>query len=312
MGVLLQNLKRVDTDTVSRETRRRYVRATTVAIAGNVLLLLGKGVAAWTSGSSAIYADAANSAADVAYSLLMALGLWLALRPPDEGHPHGHRRIESLVSVAIGGAMAYAAYQALREGWSVYQRGPRPILSAWACWAPVGTALAKGLMYAVVRRLGQRAHSPAILASARDNLTDVISSAMALVGVLASRTLSPLADPLAAGLVALWILRAAWEVLVQGIQHLVGGAASHELTRAVEEAACSVPGVLLVHRIIIEHEGPLARVDIHMNVDGQLTLTKAHAIGDAVEQAIESLDGVDHAYVHVEPLREAGRKVRQE
>ena len=302
--MLLDNVKRVDTDTVSRQTRGLYVRAAVAAVAGNALLLLLKAVAARASGSSAIYADAANSAADVAYSLLMALGLWLALRPADAGHPQGHRRIESLVSVLIGAAMTYAGIEAARMGWATWRRGAQPILSAWAYGAPLGTVAIKAGMYLLVRRLGQRAHSPAILASARDNLADVVSSAAALIGVLGSRFLSPLADPVAAGLVALWIVRGAWAVLREAIEHLIGGAPSAELQAEVAEAARSVPGVLLVHRVIMEYVGPLVRVDIHINVDGHLSLAEAHAIGDAVEHAIESLGDVDHAFVHLEPLRE--------
>ena len=94
-------IQRVDIDNVSPHTRRLYVQASIVALLGNVLLVIGKGAAALVSGSSALYADAANSAADVAYSMLMGVGLWLALQPPDPGHPHGHRRIESLVSLFI-------------------------------------------------------------------------------------------------------------------------------------------------------------------------------------------------------------------
>ncbi len=97
-----EQVHRVDRDNISAATRRLYSRASLVAVVGNLALFGAKWAAAQTSGSSAIYADAANSASDVAYSLLMGLGLWLSLRPPDAGHPHGHRRIESLVSLLIG------------------------------------------------------------------------------------------------------------------------------------------------------------------------------------------------------------------
>jgi cation diffusion facilitator family transporter len=310
MGVLLDQAKRVDTDNVSAETRKLYIQAIAVAIIGNVLLLAGKGAAAWLSGSSAIYADAANSAADVAYSLLMGLGLWLALRPPDPGHPHGHRRIESLVSLIIGATMAYAGYQAGRSGVATWLRGAEPIRSLWAYVAPVGTVLAKAGMFLLVRNIGEHANSPAIRASAKDNLTDVVSSAAALLGVAASVYLLPLADPVAAILVSVWILRSAWEVVSESVQHLVGGAPPAELSRAVEEAALGVTGVLLVHRVIMEYVGPLVRVDIHVNVDGNQSLVEAHDIGDAVQDAIEDLDEVDHAFVHIEPLRESVEAVR--
>jgi len=297
----LGEIQRVDIDNVPPHTRRLYLQASLVALLGNALLVIGKGAAALVSGSSALYADAANSAADVAYSLLMGVGLWLSLQPPDPGHPHGHRRIESLVSLFIGGAMALAGVEAVRVGWRTWVEGPQPITSIWAYITLVATVLAKGVMFLVVRRLGQRANSPAILASARDNLTDMISSAMALVGILGSVYLFAAADPLAAFVVAAWIFYSAWAVLRESISHLIGGAARPELTDEVVEAAMTVPGVLDVHQVIIEYVGPQVRADMHIDMDGQLTLEQVHAASDAVREAVEALAEVDHAFIHVEP-----------
>lgn len=296
-------IQRVDIDNVPPHTRRLYLQASLVALLGNALLVLGKGAAALVSGSSALYADAANSAADVAYSLLMGVGLWLSLQPPDPGHPHGHRRIESLVSLFIGGAMMLAGVEAVRVGWRTWVQGPQPITSIWAYIALVATVLAKGGMFLVVRRLGQRANSPAILASARDNLSDVISSAMALVGILGSIYFFAAADPLAAFVVAAWIFYSAWIVLRESISHLIGGAAPPELTDEVVDAAMTVPGVLDVHQVIIEYVGPQVRADMHIDMDGQLTLDQVHAASDAVREAVEALAEVDHAFVHVEPAQ---------
>ena len=303
--MVLNEIQRIDADNIPPHIRRLYTQASLLACWGNVLLLLAKAAAAAISGSSAIHADAANSASDVAYSMLMGLGLWISLRPPDPSHPHGHRRIESLVSVIIGAAMAGAGYEAARTGWGTWREGARPILSIWAWLVPIGAALVKSGMYLVARQIGAKAGSPAITASARDNLSDVISSGMALAGVLGSRYLFATADPLAAFVVALWIFRSAWEVLRDSIRQLIGGAASPQLARSVIHAAQSVPGVLDVHQVIIEYVGPQVRADIHIDMDGKLALSQVHRVGDAVREAVEALPEVDHAFVHVEPIREA-------
>ena len=105
----LEELQRVDVDSTDPRVRGLYTQAIAIALVGNVVLLLAKAIGAWLTQSSAIYADAANSASDVAYSVLMAVALRLSLRPPDVSHPHGHRRIESLVSMLIGVMMTAAA-----------------------------------------------------------------------------------------------------------------------------------------------------------------------------------------------------------
>lgn len=300
--MVLSEIQRVDTDEVEPHIRRQYTRASLIALLGNALLLVSKGIVARTSGSSAIYADAANSASDVAYSVLMLVGLWLSLKPADVSHPHGHRRIEPLVSMSIGIMMTLAGIEAARTGITTWQSGPRPITSVWALIIPLVSALLKGGMYYSVRRLGQTAGSPALLASAQDHLSDMLSSGMVLAGVAASRMIWHAADPLAALLVSLWILRSALSILREGVNQLIGGAASAELFQSVAEAARSVPGVLNVHQVIIEYIGPQVRADIHINMDGALTLDEVHRVSDAVREDVEALKEVDHAYVHVEPL----------
>ena len=300
----LREVQRVGEDTIAPRTRRLYLQASVIALLGNALLLVAKGATAWISGSSAVYADAANSAADVAYSLFLGIGLWLSLRPPDLSHPHGHRRIEPLVSMGIGLMMALAGVQAALTGWRTLHSRPGPITSVWAYVMPVATVLTKWGMYAVVHRIGEEAHSPALRASAKDNLMDMVSSTAALIGVGASRLVTPVADPLAAFVVALWILRGAYEVLSEGVRQLTGGAAPPKLTQAVIDAARSIQGVLDVHQVIIEYVGPQVRADVHINMDGSANLEEVHRVSDAVRVAIEEMPEVDHAYIHVEPVGE--------
>lgn len=298
----------VDTDIVDPAIQRLYSRASVIAIVGNVGLLAAKGWVARISGSSAIYADAANSASDVVYSLLAVVGLWLALRPPDANHPHGHRRIEPLVSLLIGAMMTLAAVEAARTGITTWVQGAVPILSLWALLVPVATVALKGAMFLAVRSLARRAHSSVLAAAAQDNLADVVSSALALVGVGLSRLVAPVADPLAALVVSLWILRAAWSVLSESWQQLTGGAPTAELSAAIIHAVLAVPGVLDADRVIVDHVGPEVRADIHIKMAGATTVNESHRVSHRVREAVEALPGVDHAFIHVEPIERSGRR----
>lgn len=294
-------LQEIELDRISPRTRHLYSLASGLAMGGNLVLLIAKALAARSSGSSAIYADAANSASDVAYSVLMGIGLWCSLRPPDLGHPHGHRRIEPLVSLVIGSMMAYASYEGARAGLRAWTSGATPTWGILPVVVLLGTGVVKALMYWTTCRLAAQANSPALRASAQDHLSDTISSAAALVGLIASRSL-PVADPIAAWLVSAWILRNAVEILRDGVRQVVGGGASPELRQAVIDAVQTVPEVIETERVIIEHVGPQVYVDIHIKMDGNATLYRAHYVGHLVREAVETLAEVDHAYVHVEPL----------
>jgi cation diffusion facilitator family transporter len=294
-------LKSVRSHQPDPRRQRLYTRAIVIAIGGNVLLAVAKGMAAWSVDSSAILSDAANSFSDTLYSLMMAVGLLLSQRPADESHPQGHSRFEPLVGVFIAGAMGAAGVGALRAAILRLITGTMDVIPGWPMAVLVGCALVKVVMYLLVGRIGRTAHSPAILASARDNLADVLTSAAALVGIWGTRAIHPLFDPVAGLAVALWIFRAAWEILTENLGYLTGRSASEQLTARIISAALTVPGVLAVHQVVADYVGPQVRVDMHIDVDGEMTIREAHRIADQVQINVEALPAVDLAFVHVEP-----------
>jgi len=280
-----------------------YRRATLIAVIGNVVLATAKGVVAWTTGSSAVLSDAANSLSDSFYSLLLAAGLYVARQPPDETHPQGHSRFEPLVSLVIVAAMGVAGFSAVREGVARFRAGGVAVPPAWPTVVLLGGGLIKLAMYKVVNDLGLKASSPAIRATARDNLADVIASSAAWLGVVGSSVVHPLLDPVAGIAVALWIGRAMWEILYENLGYLTGRGAPAEVTDRIIEAASAVAGVVDVHQVIADYVGPELRVDMHIDVDGEISLHRAHEIAERVRERVESLPSVSLAFVHVEPAQ---------
>jgi len=282
---------------------RLYQRAIWIAVLGNGTLALAKGAAAWTSGSTALLATAVDSATDLVYTLFMAWGLWRSQQPADESHPQGHTRIEPIVSVLIALMMSLAGLAVVRQ--AVNRLQGEPATFAWGLPAAIliGSALVKVVMYLMVRRLGQRARSPAIMASAQDNLADVISAGTALIGVLAASWLHPLADPLAGLAISIWIFRNAALILVENLGYLTGRAAEPELLEQIYAAARHVEGVMDVHRVIADYVGPQVRAELHVDVDGEISFLVAHQISNSVRDAVEALDEVDLVFVHLEPVQ---------
>ncbi len=283
------------------ERRRLYHRAILITLFGNLALAIGKGIAAYYSDSVAVYADAANSASDVLYSLLMILGLWMAMQPPDFSHPQGHSRFEPLVGLAVTIAMTYAGYEAGRAAIERFLVGGSAVEPGLPTLALLASAAVKAGMFLAIRRVAETLSSPALAVTARDNLSDVLTSGAAFLGVFGSRFLHPLLDPIGGALVALWIFRAAFEAAQENLKYLTGAGAPHELRHEIAKVAGQVPGVLRVHQVITEYVGPQLVADLHINVEGHISLYEAHHISDAVQDAVTALAEVDRAYVHVEP-----------
>ncbi len=284
------------------ERRQQYNTAMAITLAGNVLLAISKGIVAYLSHSVAIYADAANSASDVLYSLLLIAGLRIAQQPPDLSHPQGHSRFEPLIGLVVSISMAFAGFEAARASIERFMSGGLAVDPGLPTLVLLASAGVKWGMFTVIRRIAVRVNSPALGAAARDNLSDVLTSVAALAGAFGSHSIHPLLDPIGGLLVAGWIFRAAFRAGRENINYLTGAGASPELRKQIADVASAVPGVHEVHHVMTEYAGPSLVIEIHINVDGNISLFQAHDIADEVSAKLEELPDVDRAYVHIEPL----------
>lgn len=284
------------------EQNRLYRTALVITLGGNLFLAVAKGIVAWISGSAAVYSDAANSVSDVVYSLLMVLGLWMAMQPPDLSHPQGHSRFEPVIGLVVTASMVFAGFEAARNSLERYND---KTISAIALNLPtyilLFSAALKAVMYSAIRRIAKTLQSPTLSTTAKDNLSDVLTSIAAFAGVLGSNFVHPLADPIMGFIVAVWIFRQAFMAGKENLGFLTGKGATAEEVQAFVAAARAVPGVLRVHHIMTDYVGPKLMIDMHINVEGSMTLNEVHKICDIVIARLEEFPHVDRAYVHIEP-----------
>jgi len=285
-----------------RQVSRLFRQALLVTLLGNISLAILKIWAASASGSSAIYSDAVNSISDVFYSLLLIAGLWLSQQPPDLSHPQGHSRFEPVAALLVTLAMAFAGIEAMRASILRSLQGGAIIPLGIALLAMLGSMSIKFGMFLKVHQISLKTSSPGLQAAAKDNLSDVITSLAALMGIFGSNFIHPMFDPLAGILVAFWIFRAVFLTARQNLGYLTGAGADERLREALLASVKEIPGVQNVHHVITEYAGPKLVVEMHINVDGNLSLHQAHEICDQATLKLENLPEVDRAYVHVEPL----------
>ena len=281
-----------------------YKVAMIITLIGNILLAVGKATVSQLTGSAALYADTANSVSDVIYSLAIVIGLWFATQPPDLSHPQGHARFEPLVGMVVAAMMGIAGYEALRTSINRYLSGGAVIALNLPSITLLISAVLKALMYFLVRKLAANAESPSLRISAKDNLNDVLTSIAAFLGILGSNLLHPVMDPIAGTLVSLWIFKAAFDAGKENIRYLTGAGADEALRQKIIATANQVEGVQRVHHMMSDYVGPKLIVDMHINLPGDSSLEKVHAIEDRVVTALQALPEVDRAYVHVEPCDE--------
>lgn len=279
-------------------------RVTLWGLVANLILAGLKFVGGVFGFSQALIVDAVHSLSDSATDLAVLFGATYWTAPADEDHPHGHGRIETIITCAIGIMLAvvglglcYRALEALRQ--------PPTALPEWAAFCiACASIVGKELLYQWTVRVGKRVGSAAVVANAWHHRSDGLSSVPVAVAILGTR-FNPdwtFLDPVAATIVAVLILQAAWKISWPALRQLSDVGVSNKEVAKMRHVATETDGVMAVHALRTRHIGHGLQVDLHVRVDPELTVREGHDIAHAVKRKLleEVVDVVD-VLVHVEP-----------
>jgi cation diffusion facilitator family transporter len=294
-----------DNSTLYRDSRRASAR--TVALALGLGLI--KALAGVFGHSLALLSDAVHSLVDGAIAAASLAALYLAERPADREHPYGHGRAESVAGAGVALLLMVLstgiAWEALT---TLGARGPAPSVHTLAIAA--GCALCQEAMYRHSSRVARRTGSGALLATAWDNRLDALGSLAVVIGVALSKWGGPSwhwADHVAAVVVAGTVLWIGGALLRDNVDSLMDRQASPERLAAVRREALAVPEVREVETLRIRKVGLEQLVDIHIEVEPELTVAEGHAIAHAVkDRLIRQIGAIRDVLVHVEPYRNDG------
>jgi cation diffusion facilitator family transporter len=282
--------------------RTQVVRRVGLVVLGaNVVLALVKAGVWVETGSLALASEAVNSAADALYSIVVVGGIYLTTRPPDFEHPHGHERIEPFVALFVAVGVFAAGAGVIWTGATSLLDGSYDAASPLAAVVLAGGAAAKYGLYKYCLSAGQEHHSPALVATAKDNRTDVLTALAAVVGAGGAAVGVPILDPIAALFVGVGVLVTGVDIVRDNVDYLVGAAPPEEMREEIVAAALAQPQVQGAHDVVAHYVGPEVDVSLHVEVEGDLTLREAHDIETDVINAVREIPEVDDAFVHVDP-----------
>lgn len=285
------------------EHRRQAGRVTSIAIAGNCLLFIVKGVVGLASGSIALISDALNSLVDVASSIGISYSVAVAHRAPDEDHPFGHHRAEPLAALSVAIFTAILGFSVGRVAVERLVAGAEPIrVPLWAVGALVFSILGNSLLSKYLRRRGDDLDSPAILANAVECENDIWASVAALIGVIGAWLGWSAIDPIAGIFVGAWIVYGGYTFGRQNIDYLMGKSPAGALLDEIRIAASGIAGVRGVHDVRGHYVGHKIHVEVHIEVDQELPTRRSHDVAGAVRHAVEESPSIDRVFVHVDPV----------
>ena len=272
-----------------------------------IILLLNLGVAAakyaWgtLSGSASMQADGIHSVFDSAGNVVGLVGISLAARPADAGHPYGHAKFETYASLVIGVLLLLAAFEVGSSAAAKLAAGSYTVEVGPMSFVVMAGTLAVNLGVTVYeRRFAKRLRSEVLAADANHTLSDALVSVGVIAGLAAVALGFPMADPIMALVVTAAILATAYDVFKHALATLSDRARIPE--GDLRAAALAVPGVRGVHRIRTRGTEGEVYADLHVLVDPSMTVADAHRLADEVEADIkERFANVIEVLVHIEP-----------
>lgn len=283
------------------QDRPAFLRAAAVNVGGNLLKILVEGAAGLAFGSLALVADAAHSVADLVASLVVLIWGRSAFIGPDEDHPHGHERIEPLTALVVGITLILLAGTLIWDAIDALQRGPTVTFSLVLVGGLAFAVIDMLFVYWYTLRVNERLNSPSLRALAADSRNDIFTSIAAGIGVAGIALDLPILDPLAGALVSLLVLHQGVDICRENIAYLIGTAPSAERREAVRQTLLDNDWVHGVHDLQVYYDGPTLEVEVHVEVDGDLTVREAHDVETELVEALRRRTDIGDAHVHLDP-----------
>ncbi len=255
--------------------------------------------------SQALVADGLHSASDIVTDAAVLAGLKVSRKPADEDHHYGHRRFSTLVGMFVGVVLVLAgvwiAYNALQA-----LRGPAPgVENPLAFYVALGAVPVKEALYHLTRLAGRREQDISLQANAWHHRTDALTSVAAAAGLAGATFGGPawaFLDPLTAILLSAFLLFVAVRIMRTSASELVDSAPSEATLRAIEQAVAETEGVQSYHAFRARQIGGHVEMDIHVQVDPELSVREGHDIATDVRNRVQAADpDVTEAIVHIEP-----------
>lgn len=305
------NNNKVGVEVTEADVRYRKVRfAAWVGIVGNVILAIIKAVVGIMANSRALVADAVHSASDVVGSVVVLIGVRAAKLPPDQDHPYGHGKAESVAAIIVSVLLFLVGFEiALSAGRSFFE--PVEVPKVLAIYAVLFSILAKELMFRYKYHLGKKYKSDALMTDAWHHRSDVFSSIAALIGIGAALLGDYLqiswlvyGDAAASAFVAFLIGKMAWSLGKQSIHNALDHVLHEEDTVEMKRAASNVDGVLNIDEFFAREHGHYVIIDIKVAVNPDITVEEGHTIGKRVKERLLEEKYVQDVLVHINPYKE--------
>lgn len=297
---------------LNAETREKEIyKVTIIGSIVNFLLLVFKFVAGIVGHSAAMLADAVHSLSDFVTDIIVLVFVRISNKPQDKGHDYGHGKYETLATAMIGLFLLAVGLGILWNGASsIYafikgeQLGEPGMVALVAALVSI---VSKEILYQYTVIKGKKLNSQAVIANAWHHRSDALSSIGTAIGIGGAILLGEhwrVLDPIAAVIVSFFIMKVAIQLLIPCVEELLEKSLPDEVEKEIEQALLSFPGVSEPHHLRTRRIGSYCAIEVHVRMDGRITLEEAHAATTTIEHKLRDMFGRGTLInIHVEPKK---------
>ena len=277
------------------------IKVTLIGTASNLILSIIKFAGGIIGHSAAMVADATHSVSDLLTDMIVLIMFKVGQKPKDEDHPYGHGKAETLGTTVVGFIIISVGIGLAYEAWEMIQSGIARIPEPLAAGTALISIFIKEWLFRYTRSVGEKSNNSLLLANAWHHRSDAISSIAALVGIIGAMLGFPALDPIAATMVAFMIMKVGYELTLGGFRDLMDTALNEKDTQSIQVAIDDVSGVLKSHDLRTRKIGGEILMDVHIQVDSDLTVTEGHEVAERVRRKlIKNYPNTQDVLVHVD------------
>jgi len=278
-------------------------KSTWVSVVVNLFLTLGQVIVGVISGSQGLIADGIHSLSDLVADFVVLLANHKSKKEADEDHPYGHYRYENAASLVLGAlllivgvGMLWSAIHKIQDPASIQQ------VHIIALWVALFALAAKELLFRYMLAVAKRVRSSMLVANAWHARSDAASSLVVAIGIIGNLLGYALFDPIAALIVGLMVAKMGSSFMWDSLHDLMDRAADSETEEKIKKTLQSTPGVSGIHDLKTRKMGDLIVVDVHLEIDGNLSVREGHDIAVAARKAVLDNYSVLNVMTHVDPV----------
>ncbi|XMB71928.1 cation diffusion facilitator family transporter [Mycoplasmatota bacterium WC30] len=290
-----------------KEEQKIIKKNTVFTMIINAFLAITKMLAGIFGNSSVLISDAINSIGDIATNVVVYISAIFSRKEKDSDHPYGHEKIDSIISIFLGFALVITAFEvgksAIQSLYDYFINNIDILAPKWyALVVAAMTIVIKEYLFRKTKKDAKKAKSSALLAQAWDHRSDTIASFGAVIGITGAMFGLGFLDPIAAFIIALFILRLGFKIISSGVSQVVDKAADSIIEERIKEIILANKKVKSLDDIKTRMFGMKLYVDLEIGLDFTLSLEKAHEIAEILHDEIEkAIPEVLHCMIHINP-----------